>query len=82
MNKKAICQFIQAFTMMSLLSKVNLQNKADMLFPSGRAWKLWAEFQGDFNPDDSIAMTELELVLSKLKLANKKNPRKLLEEMA
>jgi hypothetical protein len=44
MNKKAMCQFIQAFAMMSLLSKVNLQKKADKLFPSGRAWKLWAEF--------------------------------------
>ena len=29
MNKKAMCQFIQAFLMMSLLSKVNLQKKAD-----------------------------------------------------
>ena len=47
-----------------------------------RAWKLWAELQGDFNPDDSIAETELELALSKFKLANKKNPGKLLEEMA
>ncbi len=51
---------------MSLLSKVN--------FPSGRVWKLWAELQGDFNPDDSIAETELELALGKLKLTNKKNP--------
>ena len=74
MNKKAMCQFIQAFPMMSVLRKVNLQKKADKLFPSGRAWKLWAELQGDFNPDDSIAETELELALSKLKLANKKNP--------
>jgi hypothetical protein len=80
MNKKAMCQFIQAFAMMSLLSKVNLQKKADKLFPSGRAWKLWVELQGDFNPDDSIAEIELELALSKLKLVNKKNPRKLLEE--
>ncbi len=40
------------------------------------------ELQGDFNPDDSIAETELELTLSKLKLANKKNPRKHLEEIA
>ncbi len=82
MNKKAMCQFIQVFATMSLLSKVNLQKKADKLFPSGRAWKLWAELQGDFNPDDSIADTELELALSKLELANKKNPRKLLEEIA
>jgi len=40
------------------------------------------ELQGNFNPDDSIAETELELALSKLKLTNKKNPRKLLEEIA
>jgi hypothetical protein len=66
---------------MSLISNVNLQKKADKLFPSGRAWKLWLELQGDFNPDDSIAETELELVLTKLKLTNKKNPRKLLEEI-
>ncbi len=39
------------------------------------------ELQGDFNSDDSIAETELELALSKLKLANKKNPRKLLEKI-
>jgi len=82
MNKKAMCQFIQAFLTMSLLSKVNLQKKADKLFTSGRVWKLWAELQGDFNPDDSITETELELVLSKLKLASKKNPRKLIEEIA
>jgi hypothetical protein len=83
MNKKAMCQFIQAFSMMSLLSKVNLQKKADKLFPSERAWKLWMELQGDFNPDNSITETELELAfLSKLKLANINNPRKLLEEIA
>ena len=56
-------------------NKVNLQKKADKLFPSGRALKLWLELQGDFNPDDSIAETELELALSKLKLTNKKNPQ-------
>ncbi len=81
LNKKAMCQFIQAFPTMNLLSKVILQKKEDKLFPSGRAWKLWMELQGDFNPDDSIAETELELALSKLKLANKK-PRKLMEEIA
>ena len=75
MNKKAMCQFIQAFSTMSLLSKVNLQKKADKHFPSGRVWKLWAELQGDFNPANYIAETELELVLSKLKLVNKKNPQ-------
>jgi hypothetical protein len=36
----------------------------------------------DFNPDDSIAETKLELALSRLKLANKKNTQKLLEEIA
>jgi hypothetical protein len=82
MNKKAMCRFIQAFPTMSLLRKVNLQKKADKLFPSGRTWKLWAELQGDFNPNDSIAKTELELALSKLKLAYKKDPQKLLEEIA
>jgi len=35
-----------------------------------------------YNPDDSIAEAELELVLSKLKLTNKKNPRKIIEEIA
>ncbi len=49
-------QFIQASPMMNLLSKVNLQKKADKQFPSGKAWNLWMEFQGDFNPDDSIAV--------------------------
>jgi hypothetical protein len=81
MNKKTMCQFIQAFVTMSLLSKVNLQKK-DKLFPSGRVWKLWVELQVYFNPDNSIAETELELALSKLKLANKKNPRKLRKEIA
>ncbi len=82
LNKKAMCQFIQAFRTMNLLSKVNLQKKTDKQFPSGRAWKLWMELQGDFNPDDSITETELELVLSKLKLTKKKNPRKLMEDIA
>ncbi len=52
LNKKAMCQFMQAFPMMNLLRKVNLQKKADKQFPSGRAWKLWMELQGDFNLDD------------------------------
>jgi hypothetical protein len=81
-NKKTMCQFIQAFPTMNLLSKGNLQKKADKQFPSGKAWKLWIKLQGDFNPDDSIAETELELALSKLKLTNKKNPRKLMEDIA
>ena len=76
------CQFIQAFPTINPLSKVNLQKKADKLFPSGRAWKLWMELQGNFNPDDSITEIELELALSKLNLSNKKNPRKLMEEIA
>ncbi len=67
---------------MSLLSKINLQKKADKLFLSGRAWKLWMELQGDFNADNFIAETKLELALSKLMLSNKKNPRKLMEEIA
>jgi hypothetical protein len=75
-------QFIRAFPAMNLLSKVNLQKKADKQIPSGRAWKLWVELQGDFNLDDSIAETYLEFALSKLKLSNKKNPRKLMEEIA
>jgi hypothetical protein len=54
LNKKAMCQFIQAFSMMSLLSKVNLQKKADKNFLSGRVWKLWADLQGNFNQDDSM----------------------------
>ena len=84
MNKKAMCQFIQAFLMMNLLIKVNLEKKADKLFPSGRAWQwqLWMELQDGFNLDDSIAETELELALSKLELSNKKSSRKLLEEIA
>jgi len=56
LNKEAMCQFIQAFSMrMSLLSKVNPRKKADKNFLSRRVWKLWAELQGNFNPDDSIA---------------------------
>ena len=35
----------------------------------------------DFNPDDSIAGIELGLALSKLKMANKKNQQKLMEEI-
>ncbi len=36
----------------------------------------------EYNPDDSIAEAELELVMSKLKLTTKKNPRKIIEEIA
>jgi hypothetical protein len=82
LNKKAMCQFIQVYLTMNLLSKVYLQKKAVKLFLSGRAWKLWVELQGDLNPDNSIAETKLELALSKLKLSNKKNPQKLMEDIA
>ena len=51
MSKKVMCQFIQTFTTFSLLSKVNLQKKADKFVPTGRVWKLWVDFQGDINPD-------------------------------
>ena len=78
LNKKAMYQFIQDFLTMSLLIKINLQQKADKLFPSGRAWKLWMELQLDFNPDNSIAETELEFALSrlKIKMANKNESTK------
>ncbi len=82
LNKKVMGQFIQAFSTINLLNKVNLQNKADKQFPSGKGWKLWEEMQEEYNPDDSIAEAELELVLSKLRLNNKKNPQKLIEEIA
>jgi hypothetical protein len=35
-NKKTMGWFIQAFSTLNLLSKVNLQKKADKLFPNGR----------------------------------------------
>ncbi len=81
LNKNTMCQFIQASLTISLLRKVHLQKKAGKLFlsVSARAWKLWIELQADFNPDHSMTETKLELALSKLKLTNKKNPRKLLE---
>jgi hypothetical protein len=37
LNKKAMGQFIQAFSSISLLNKVNLERKADKKFPSGKA---------------------------------------------
>ncbi len=40
------------------------------------------KLQKEYNPDDSIAEAELELALSKLLLNNKKNPQKLIEEIA
>jgi hypothetical protein len=51
LNKKVMCQFVQAFPTMSLLSKVNLQKRAHKLFPSGRAWKMWKELQAEYNPE-------------------------------
>ena len=36
----------------------------------------------EYNPDDSITEAELELAMSKLKLNNKKNLRKIIEEIA
>jgi hypothetical protein len=38
--------------------------------------------QEEYNPDDSIAEAELEHAMSKLQLTNKKNPQKLIEELA
>jgi hypothetical protein len=81
-NKKVMGQFIQAFSSISLLDKVNHERKADKNFPSGKAWKLWKEMKDEYNPDDSIAEAELELALSKLRLTKKKNPRKIIEEIA
>jgi hypothetical protein len=82
LNKKVMGQFIQAFSTINLMNKVNLQKKADKQIPSGKGWKLWEEMQEEYNPDDSIAETELELALSKLQLNNKKNPQKFIEEIA
>jgi hypothetical protein len=57
---------------MSLLSKVNLQKKADKFFQSGRTWKLRMKVISI--QTISITETKLELALSKFKLAIKKNP--------
>jgi hypothetical protein len=43
LNKKVMGQFIQAFSTINLLNKVNLQKKADKQLPSGKGWKLWKE---------------------------------------
>ncbi len=64
------------------MNKVNLERRADKNFPSGKAWKLWKEMKDEYNPDNSIAETELELAMSKLKSTKKKNPRKIIEEIA
>ncbi len=82
LNKKAMGQFIQAFSSISLLNKVNLERRADKNFPSGKAWKMWKEMKDEYNPDDYIAEAELKLAMSKLKLTKKKNPRKIIEEIA
>ena len=41
LNKKVMGQFIQVFSTINLLNKVNLQKKADKQFPRGKGWKLW-----------------------------------------
>ena len=69
-------QFIQAFLTINLLNKANLQKKADKRFPGGKGWKLLKEMQEKYNPADSITEAELELAMSKLQLANKKNLQK------
>jgi hypothetical protein len=81
LNKKVIGQFIQQFLTINLLNKVKLQKKTDKAYPS-KGWKLWKEMQYEYNPDDSIAEAELELTMSKLKLSNKKNLQKIIEEIA
>ncbi len=82
LNKKAMGQFIQAFSNMSLLNKVNLERKADNNFPSGRVWKFWQEMKDEYNPDNSIPEAELELEMDRLCLNKKKNPRKIIKEIA
>jgi len=82
MNKKAMCQFIQAFATMSLLKQGQSAKKADKFFPSGRVWKLWVRNFKMISTWMIPSQRLLELGLSELKLANKKNPRKLLEEIA
>jgi hypothetical protein len=64
------------------LNKVNLERKADKNFPSRRVWKLWQEIKDEYNPDNSIAKAELELAMGRLRLNKKKNPRKIIEEIA
>ena len=73
-KKKVMGHFIQAFSAINLLNKVNLQKKAGKTYPIRRGWKLWKEMRDEYNPDDLIAEAELELAMSKLKLNNKKNP--------
>jgi hypothetical protein len=38
LNKKVMGQFIQAFSIIILINKVNLQKKADKQFPSRKGW--------------------------------------------
>ena len=77
LNKKAMCQFIQAFPTMSLQATRSICKRKQTSSSEWESMETVVELQGDFNPDKSIAENELELALSKLKLTNKKNPRKL-----
>jgi hypothetical protein len=81
LNKKVMGQFIQAYSTINLINKVNLQKKADKQFPCRKGWKLWKELQEEYNPND-IPEAELKLALSKLQLNKKKNSQKLIEEIA
>jgi len=83
MNQKAMMQLTLAFSNVSLLNKINCEqrrNKAN--WPTGKAHKVMSVLFQEYEPEDMMAEMEMELALQKLKLGPKKDPNSLNDEMA
>lgn len=81
-NRNAMNKLVSALGTVELMNMVMLEKKRDSDWPSGKFPPVYKEIKDLFAPDDDIAEMERDEELSKIGLEKKKDPKKLLEEIA
>jgi hypothetical protein len=81
-NQKGMMQLALSFLNMSLLKKIDCKKKKDKKWPTGKAHHVMTALIKEYEPEDTIAKMEMEQALSKMKSGSKKDPNKLLNELA
>ena len=81
-DQKVMMQLALSFLNVSLLNKLNCKKKKDKKWPTGKAHHVMTALIKEYEPQDTMAKTEMEQALSKMKLGSKKEPNKLLIKLA
>jgi hypothetical protein len=82
-NQKAMMQFVSSFRNILLLNKLNCKNHRDKTnWPTEKAHHVMSAIVKEYKPEDIMAEMKMEQALAKMELGPKKDPDKLLNELA